>query len=192
MLKPDYICCSLVPRRSRFGQSWTIPWAVTSPRDKRRELSPALPQTSRGQRGKRERLGTRLHLLIASFLVWSITLPYGTYSSVLKTAQFLVRCNLWISFEKGTITSEIKKPCSNIRITNSDIDKDNRDNAYLQWTSIWDIDTKDSDILSLLFLERLLALLILLRLCIAAPLACHNLFLRFFMPALSRYTLDSK
>ena len=24
---------SLVPRRSRLGQSWTLPWAVTSPRD---------------------------------------------------------------------------------------------------------------------------------------------------------------
>ena len=28
---------SLVPRRSRLGQSWTLPWAVTSPRDTRRE-----------------------------------------------------------------------------------------------------------------------------------------------------------
>ena len=42
---------SLVPKRSRLGQSWTLPWAVTSPRDTR--------QTSREQRGKRERLGTR-------------------------------------------------------------------------------------------------------------------------------------
>ena len=25
----------LVPRRSRLGQSWTLPWAVTSPRDTR-------------------------------------------------------------------------------------------------------------------------------------------------------------
>ena len=40
---------SLVPRRSRRGQSWTLPWAVTSPGD--------------GQRVKRERLGTRLGLL---------------------------------------------------------------------------------------------------------------------------------
>ena len=31
------IICSLVPRRSRLGQSWTLPWAVTSPRDTRRE-----------------------------------------------------------------------------------------------------------------------------------------------------------
>ena len=46
-----WLCSSLVPRRSRLGQSWTLPWAVTSPRD-----------TSRGQRGKRERLGTRLTL----------------------------------------------------------------------------------------------------------------------------------
>ena len=45
-----FILTSLVPRRSRLGQSWTLPWAVTSPRE-----------TSRGQRGKRERLGTRLH-----------------------------------------------------------------------------------------------------------------------------------
>ena len=28
---------SLVTRRSRRGQSWTLPWAVTSPRDTRRE-----------------------------------------------------------------------------------------------------------------------------------------------------------
>ena len=39
---------NLVPRRSRRGQSWTLPWAVTS------------SQTSHGQRVKRERLGTRL------------------------------------------------------------------------------------------------------------------------------------
>ena len=53
---------SLAPNRSRLDQSWTLPWAVTSLRDTRRELvlSPALSQTSRGQRGKRERLGTRL------------------------------------------------------------------------------------------------------------------------------------
>ena len=103
-----FIRHSLVPRRSLFGQSWTLPWAVTSPRDTRRErqantarsnmaallsgycnfsrkllkirhlnrksfyvhatakiywrgvLSPALSQTLRGQRGRRERLGTRL------------------------------------------------------------------------------------------------------------------------------------
>ena len=53
---------SLVPGRSRRGQSWTLPSAVTSQRDTRRErvLLPALSQTSRGQRVKRERLGTRL------------------------------------------------------------------------------------------------------------------------------------
>ena len=51
---------SLVPRRFRLGHSWTLPWAVTSPRDTRLALSPALSQTSRGQRIKRERLGTRL------------------------------------------------------------------------------------------------------------------------------------
>ena len=32
---------SLVPRRSRFGHSWTLPWAVPSPRDTR-PLSPRL------------------------------------------------------------------------------------------------------------------------------------------------------
>ena len=32
ILKVGY---SLVPRRSRLGQSWTLPWAVTSPRDTR-------------------------------------------------------------------------------------------------------------------------------------------------------------
>ena len=53
---------NLVPRRSRRGQSWTLPWAVMSLRNTRQErvLSPALSQTSRGQRVKRERLGTRL------------------------------------------------------------------------------------------------------------------------------------
>ena len=56
---PVILRTSLVPRRFRLGQSWTLPWAVTSPRDTRRE-PPALSQTSRGQRGKRERLGTRL------------------------------------------------------------------------------------------------------------------------------------
>ena len=38
---------SLVSLCSRLGQSWTLPWAVTSPNS----------QTSRGQQGKRERLG---------------------------------------------------------------------------------------------------------------------------------------
>ena len=60
---------SLVPGRFWIGHSWTLPWAVTSPRDTRRELkpitgkrvvSPALSHTSRGQRIKRERLRTRL------------------------------------------------------------------------------------------------------------------------------------
>ena len=56
---------SLVPRRFRLGHSWTLPWAVTSPRDTRGEgrervLSPSLSQTSRGERIKREGLGTRL------------------------------------------------------------------------------------------------------------------------------------
>ena len=32
-----WVLTSLVPRRSRLGQSWTLPWAVTSPRDTRRE-----------------------------------------------------------------------------------------------------------------------------------------------------------
>ena len=50
---PVILRTSLVPRRFRLGQSWTLPWPVTSPRD-----TPF--QTSRGQRGKRERLGTRL------------------------------------------------------------------------------------------------------------------------------------
>ena len=31
------VVSSLVPRRSRLGQSWTLPWAVTSPRDTRWE-----------------------------------------------------------------------------------------------------------------------------------------------------------
>ena len=53
---------SLVPRRFRLGHSWTLPWVVTSPRDTHRErvLSPALSQTSSGERIKREGLGTRL------------------------------------------------------------------------------------------------------------------------------------
>ena len=111
-----FIRHSLVPRRSLLGQSWTLPWAVTSPRDTRRErqantarsnmaallsgycnfsrkllkirhlnrksfyvhatakiywlgvLSPALSQTSRGQRGRRERLGTRLAIRHLVFL----------------------------------------------------------------------------------------------------------------------------
>ena len=44
---------SLVSRRFRLGHSWTLPWAVTPPRD-------ALSQASRGQQIKRECLGTRL------------------------------------------------------------------------------------------------------------------------------------
>ena len=40
---------SLVPRHSRLGQSWTLPWAVTSPRDTRL-LSPRL----RADNGSRE------------------------------------------------------------------------------------------------------------------------------------------
>ena len=51
------VVSSLVPRRSRLGQSWTLPWAVTSPWDTQLRTS---SQTSRGQRVKRERLGTRL------------------------------------------------------------------------------------------------------------------------------------
>ena len=33
-----YHFSSLVPRPSRLGQSWTLPGAVTSPRDTRREI----------------------------------------------------------------------------------------------------------------------------------------------------------
>ena len=40
-------------------QSWTLSWTVTSPKETR-PLSPVLSQTLRGQRGRRERLGTRL------------------------------------------------------------------------------------------------------------------------------------
>ena len=40
---------SLVPRHSRLGKSWTLPWAVTSPRDTR-PLSPRL----RPDKGSRE------------------------------------------------------------------------------------------------------------------------------------------
>ena len=45
-------CPSLV---TKLGQSWTLWWAVTSP-------SPVLSPTTRGQRDKRECLGTRLLL----------------------------------------------------------------------------------------------------------------------------------
>ena len=61
---------SLVRRRFRLGHSWTLPWAVTSPRDTRRErvLLPAIQsQTSRGQWIKGERLGTRLYFLYIFF-----------------------------------------------------------------------------------------------------------------------------
>ena len=54
---------SLVLRRSRLGQSWTLPWALTSPKDSPRTLGNSLArssQTSRGKWGKRERLETRL------------------------------------------------------------------------------------------------------------------------------------
>ena len=61
---------NLVPRRSRCGQSWTLPWAVTS------------SQTSHGQRVKRERLGTRLSqneaiftLFLDSFCACAKTIP---------------------------------------------------------------------------------------------------------------------
>ena len=64
---------SLVPRRFRLGHSWTLPWAVTWPRDTRRKrngvLAPALSQTSRGQRIKRERLGTMLYYTCAGATV---------------------------------------------------------------------------------------------------------------------------
>ena len=36
----------LVPRRSRLGQSWTLPWAVTSPRDAR-SLARSFPDFTR-------------------------------------------------------------------------------------------------------------------------------------------------
>ena len=49
--REKFATLSLVTRRFRLGHSWTLPRAVTSPRD-----------TSRGQRIKRERLGTRLHV----------------------------------------------------------------------------------------------------------------------------------
>ena len=71
---------SLVPRRSRLGQSWTLPWAVTSPRDTRR--SPALSQTSHGQRVKRERLGTRLDF-------------YVLLAAILKHEKRLVSLRIW-------------------------------------------------------------------------------------------------
>ena len=64
---------SLVPRRFRLGHSWTLPWTVMSPRDTRRKrngvLAPALSQTSRGQRIKRERLGTMLYYTCAGATV---------------------------------------------------------------------------------------------------------------------------
>ena len=50
---------SLVPRRSRRCQSWTILDSTVSC-DVTERYSPALSQTLRGQRGKRERPGTRL------------------------------------------------------------------------------------------------------------------------------------
>ena len=64
---------SLVLRRFRLGHSWTLPWTVMSPRDTRRKrngvLAPALCQTSRGQRIKRERLGTMLYYTCAGATV---------------------------------------------------------------------------------------------------------------------------
>ena len=47
---------SLVPRRSRLGHSWTLPWAVTSPRD----TGPLSARLSADNGIKRERLGTSL------------------------------------------------------------------------------------------------------------------------------------
>ena len=38
---------SLVPRRSLLGQSWTLPWAVTSLRDTRRSLARSSPDFAR-------------------------------------------------------------------------------------------------------------------------------------------------
>ena len=124
---------SLVPRRFRLGHSWTLPWAVTSPRDTRRVrwflgvadtndviqtiektlnntntttqkltnnsfrntkkhprvLSPALSQTSGGQRIKRERVGTRLgyghsRLLFSPLLIWYFKEWYYIAEFVLK------------------------------------------------------------------------------------------------------------
>ena len=71
---PECLLGSLVPRRFRLGHSWTLPWAVTSPRDTHRErvLSPALSQTSRGERIKREGLGTRLPPRNFAFLAKSL------------------------------------------------------------------------------------------------------------------------
>ena len=44
------------PRRSRLGHSWTLPWAVTSPRD----TGPLSPRLRADNGIKRERLGTSL------------------------------------------------------------------------------------------------------------------------------------
>ena len=49
--------CSLVPRRSRRGQSWTLPWAVTSPGDTRQyeAFSGPLFPRFRADNGSREK-----------------------------------------------------------------------------------------------------------------------------------------
>ena len=79
---------SLVPRRSRRGQSWTLPGAVTSPRD---------TQTSLGLRGKRERLGTRLGfgyyachgdiIMLDQFLPWNGDEKVRTSLAILSTSS---------------------------------------------------------------------------------------------------------
>ena len=67
---------SLVPRRFWIGHSWTLPWAVTSPRDTRRELKPitgslarSLPHFARTkdqERTPKDKAG-KTHCLFARF-----------------------------------------------------------------------------------------------------------------------------
>ena len=67
---------SLVPRRSRCGQSWTLPWAVTSPRDNRAEnafsrpLFPDFARTTGQERTPRDQ--AVVFGFLATFLSWRL------------------------------------------------------------------------------------------------------------------------
>ena len=75
---PETPDTSLVPRRSLLGQSWTLPWAVTSPRYSRRErLANKRVRSSNGRSQDCMRLGTSwdkscFDLLELSFLTITV------------------------------------------------------------------------------------------------------------------------
>ena len=96
----------LVPPRTRLGQTWTLPWTVTSPeRD-----SPTLSQTSHGQWVKRERLGTRLRISDTRLTSWRLVIWRRVFKgcyrfSGLPMVHEIARKTVW---QKAT--SEFQEP----------------------------------------------------------------------------------